>query len=59
MKKFTSGKTPTSRIAQKKMGNVAVTSPGMVGKINGWFIHKAVHPVSFGPGSVKKRTGGN
>jgi len=36
------------------MGNVAVTSPGMVGKINGWFIHKAVHPVSFGPGSVKK-----
>jgi hypothetical protein len=41
------------------MGNVAVTSPGMVGKINGWFIHKAVHPVSFGPGSVKKRTGGN
>jgi len=35
-----------------KMGNVSVTSPGTAGKINGWFIHKAVHPVSFGIGSV-------
>lgn len=35
-----------------KMGNVVVTSVGMAGKINGWFIHKSVHPVSFGIGSV-------
>ncbi len=37
------------------MGNVAVTSVGMMGKINGWFIHKSVHPVSFGVGSVIKK----
>lgn len=37
------------------MGNVAVTSVGMTGKINGWFIHKSVHPVSFGVGSVLKK----
>lgn len=37
------------------MGNVAVTSVGMTGKINGWFIHKSVHPVSFGVGSVIKK----
>jgi len=38
------------------MGNVAVTSVGMTGKINGWFIHRSVHPVSFGVGSVIKKT---
>ena len=37
------------------MGNVAVTSIGMIGKINGWFIHKSVHPVSFGVGSILKK----
>jgi pyruvate/2-oxoglutarate dehydrogenase complex dihydrolipoamide acyltransferase (E2) component len=37
------------------MGNVAVTSVGMTGKINGWFIHRSVHPVSFGVGSVIKK----
>lgn len=36
----------------KKMGNVSITSPGMMGKINGWFLHKSVHPISFGIGSV-------
>jgi len=36
----------------KKMGNVSITSVGMIGKVNGWFIHKAVHPVSFGIGSI-------
>jgi len=41
--------------AYKKMGNVAVTSVGMMGKINGWFIHKSVHPVSFGVGSIIKK----
>jgi pyruvate/2-oxoglutarate dehydrogenase complex dihydrolipoamide acyltransferase (E2) component len=38
-----------------KMGNVAITSVGMVGRINGWFIHKSVHPLSFGVGSVLKK----
>jgi pyruvate/2-oxoglutarate dehydrogenase complex dihydrolipoamide acyltransferase (E2) component len=37
------------------MGNVAVTSVGMIGRINGWFIHKSVHPVSFGVGSVLRK----
>jgi hypothetical protein len=38
-----------------KMGNVVVTSPGMYGKLNGWFIHKSIHPVSFGIGSIIKK----
>ena len=37
------------------MGNAAVTSVGMMGRINGWFIHKSVHPISFGIGSVIKK----
>ncbi|HNX44883.1 MAG TPA: 2-oxo acid dehydrogenase subunit E2, partial [Bacteroidales bacterium] len=43
------------KIAYKKMGNVVVTSPGMMGTIKGWFIHKTVHPLSFGIGSVLKK----
>jgi len=43
------------RFAYGKMGNVSVTSPGTVGKINGWFIHKSIHPVSFGIGSIIKK----
>jgi pyruvate/2-oxoglutarate dehydrogenase complex dihydrolipoamide acyltransferase (E2) component len=38
--------------AFKTMGNVAITSVGMMGKINGWYIHKSVHPISFGVGSI-------
>jgi pyruvate/2-oxoglutarate dehydrogenase complex dihydrolipoamide acyltransferase (E2) component len=41
--------------AFKKMGNAVVTSVGMMGKVNGWFIHRSVHPVSFGIGSVIKK----
>jgi len=41
--------------AFRTMGNVAVTSVGMMGKINGWFIHKSVHPLSFGVGSILKK----
>ncbi|MBK9391229.1 MAG: 2-oxo acid dehydrogenase subunit E2 [Bacteroidetes bacterium] len=41
--------------AYKKMGNVIVTSLGMTGRINGWFIHRSIHPVSFGIGSVLKK----
>jgi pyruvate/2-oxoglutarate dehydrogenase complex dihydrolipoamide acyltransferase (E2) component len=43
------------KLAFKKMGNVVVTSVGMMGRINGWFIHKSVHPVSFGIGSILKK----
>jgi len=38
-----------------KMGNVSVTSVGMMGRVNGWFIHNSVHPISFGIGSVIKK----
>ncbi|MFN8241397.1 MAG: 2-oxo acid dehydrogenase subunit E2 [Bacteroidales bacterium] len=41
--------------AYRKMGNVVITSVGMIGKINGWFIHKSIHPVSFGVGSILKK----
>jgi pyruvate/2-oxoglutarate dehydrogenase complex dihydrolipoamide acyltransferase (E2) component len=43
------------KFAYKKMGNVVVTSVGMMGRINGWFIHKSVHPISFGIGSIVKK----
>jgi len=43
------------KFAYKKMGNVAITSVGMIGRINGWFIHRSVHPLSFGIGSVLKK----
>ncbi len=38
-----------------KMGNVAVTSIGMYGKISGWFIPISIHPICFGIGSVMKK----
>ncbi|MDX9694209.1 MAG: 2-oxo acid dehydrogenase subunit E2 [Bacteroidales bacterium] len=43
------------KIAYKKMGNAVVSSVGMMGRINGWFIQKSVHPISFGIGSVLKK----
>ena len=43
------------RFAFQKMGNVVITSVGMMGKINGWFIHKSIHPLSFGIGSIIKK----
>ena len=43
------------KIAYKKMGNAVITSVGMIGRINGWFIQKSVHPISFGIGSVLKK----
>ncbi len=43
------------KIVYPKMGNVVITSVGMMGRINGWFIHKSVHPISFGIGSVLKK----
>jgi pyruvate/2-oxoglutarate dehydrogenase complex dihydrolipoamide acyltransferase (E2) component len=43
------------KFAYKKMGNAVISSVGMIGKINGWFIQKSVHPISFGIGSVLKK----
>jgi len=40
------------KAAFRTMGNVSVTSVGMIGRVNGWFIHRSVHPISFGIGSV-------
>ncbi len=41
--------------AYKKMGNVVVTSLGMTGVMNGWFLHSSIHPLAFGIGSVIKK----
>ncbi|MBK8704144.1 MAG: 2-oxo acid dehydrogenase subunit E2 [Saprospiraceae bacterium] len=41
--------------AYSKMGNVAITSVGMLGKANGWFIPISVHPVCFGIGNISKK----
>lgn len=37
------------------MGNVAISSVGMMGNVDGWFIPKSIHPVCFGLGSVLKK----
>ncbi|MBN2266465.1 MAG: 2-oxo acid dehydrogenase subunit E2 [Candidatus Aminicenantes bacterium] len=38
-----------------KMGNVVVTSVGMMGRVNGWFLQTSIHPVSFGVGSISRK----
>lgn len=38
-----------------KMGNVAITSVGMIGKADGWFIPISVHPICFGIGRISKK----
>ncbi len=43
------------RLAFQKMGNVAVTSVGMIGKVNGWFIPISIHPVCFGISNITKK----
>lgn len=42
-------------VAKKNMGSVMVTSIGMIGKINGWFIYTSIHPLSFGISSIVKK----
>lgn len=41
--------------AFSKMGNVSVTSIGMMGNVNGWFIPLSVHPVCIGISSITKK----
>ncbi|MBK7409559.1 MAG: 2-oxo acid dehydrogenase subunit E2 [Saprospirales bacterium] len=43
------------RTAYRQMGNVGVTSVGMMGQVNGWFVHSSVHPLCFGIGSIIKK----
>ena len=43
------------KVAYKQMGNVSITSLTMAGKIDGRFIHRSIHPVSIGIGSVLKK----
>ena len=43
------------RMAYSRMGNVSVTSVGMMGSADGWFIPVSVHPISFGIGKVTKK----
>ncbi|MFN7120171.1 MAG: 2-oxo acid dehydrogenase subunit E2 [Saprospiraceae bacterium] len=43
------------KIAFKNMGNAIVTSLGMIGTLHGWFMHKSVHPISFGVGAIVKK----
>ncbi|MBE0675507.1 MAG: 2-oxo acid dehydrogenase subunit E2 [Bacteroidales bacterium] len=38
-----------------KMGNVAITSLGMMGSVNGWFIPRSIHPVCFGISSIIRK----
>ena len=43
------------KIAYKNMGNAVLTSIGMMGRFNGWFLHTSIHPISFGIGSIIKK----
>jgi pyruvate/2-oxoglutarate dehydrogenase complex dihydrolipoamide acyltransferase (E2) component len=43
------------KLAFKNMGNVAITSVGMMGNVKGWFIPISVHPVCFGLSSIVKK----
>lgn len=42
-------------LAFKKMGNVAITSIGMIGNVSGWFIPISVHPICFGISNITKK----
>lgn len=43
------------RFAFNKMGNVAITSIGMIGNVKGWFIPKSIHPICFGTSNLTKK----
>ena len=43
------------RFVFRNMGNAVITSVGMMDKINGWFIQKSIHPISFGIGSILRK----
>jgi pyruvate/2-oxoglutarate dehydrogenase complex dihydrolipoamide acyltransferase (E2) component len=43
--------------AKKQMGTVVVTSLGMMGRFNGWFVPMGIHPLIIGIGSINKKPG--
>ena len=43
------------KLTFNKMGNVAITSIGMMGQIKGWFIPISIHPICFGLSSIIKK----
>ena len=43
------------RLVFNKMGNVAITSIGMMGNVKGWFIPISIHPVCFGISTITKK----
>lgn len=43
------------QLAFPKMGNVAITSVGMMGTACGWFIPSSIHPIAFGISTVSKK----
>jgi len=43
------------KLAYKKMGNVAFTSLGTIGRVDGWFVPISVHPICFGMSSILKK----
>lgn len=43
------------KFAFEKMGNVAITSIGTIGKVDGWFIPISIHPICFGVSSIVKK----
>jgi pyruvate/2-oxoglutarate dehydrogenase complex dihydrolipoamide acyltransferase (E2) component len=43
------------KIAYKKMGNALITSVGMMGRIDGWFVYRSIHPAAFGVGSILRK----
>lgn len=42
---------------KEMMGTALVTSVGMMGRINGWFVPYSIHPISFALGAVIKKPG--
>lgn len=43
------------QLAYRKMGNVAFTTVGMMGNVNGWFVPFSVHPICFGLSTKTKK----
>jgi pyruvate/2-oxoglutarate dehydrogenase complex dihydrolipoamide acyltransferase (E2) component len=44
-------------LTKKNMGTVVVTSLGMMGRFNGWFVPISIHPLTFAIGSIIKKPG--
>jgi pyruvate/2-oxoglutarate dehydrogenase complex dihydrolipoamide acyltransferase (E2) component len=42
-------------LADGLMGSAVVTSVGMMGRVDGWFVHTSLHPVSLGVGSILRK----